>query len=289
MIINLSPEANINLGSPPYNTEGLTCAVIGNKGSGKSNLLAVMAEEFHAAEIPFAYYDPNGDAASLRELGGDVIVIGDTNHSEPLRRAHYNLNTAVEQSSEIISMVLDDGFSLVVDMTSREGMPHPLEVFIALTTQHYRQSSELREPCAVFVDEAQNIAPQSGATELQVISRRALNQINADGRKRGMVLVTATQRTTFVDKGILFGANLRVFGKLTWHDDYKKAKPYISASFREMNNLRSGDVFIVSEKRSGQTRIKLRKTTDLGKTPAFKKRSRRVRPDIRQLQLPIRV
>ena len=289
MIINLSEQVNLNLNNPPYNTEGLTSTVIGNKGAGKSNILAVIAEEFHAAQIPFVYYDPNGDAASLRELGSDVIVIGDTNSIEPLRRAHYSLDVALQQSSEIINMMLVDGFSLVVDLLERGQRPHPLEVFTTMMDSHYQQAARLREPCGVLIDEAHVFAPQSNASDLEAISRKALGRVVTDGRKRGMALVTATQRATYLDKKVLFGANVRIFGKITYYPDFDVVKPYVPASFQQMKNLRSGEVYIVTEKRFGQTRIKLRKTTDLGKTPAFRARPKRVRPDVRQLEFSFTV
>lgn len=39
MKINLSGEATLNLTKPPYETEGLTCIILGNKGSRKSNAM----------------------------------------------------------------------------------------------------------------------------------------------------------------------------------------------------------------------------------------------------------
>lgn len=291
MIINLSDKASLNLAKPPYDTEGLTCAILGNKGSGKSNTMAVMAEEFHAVQIPFIYYDPNGDAASLCELGPDVILVGDPDHIEKKRRAQYPLNVAANESKEFIRMVLIEGYSLVIDMSEPDdtSSPPPLEVFIRLMNEHYRQAGKLREPCAIFVDEAHMVAPQIGATDLEKYSRRALGKVATDGRKRGMVLVTATQRATYLDKRILFGANVRIFGKVTYFPDYDIVKHYIPASFHQIRALKSGEVYIVSEKRYGKTRIKRRKTTDLGKTPAFKPRKRIQRPDIRQLQFPFKV
>lgn len=285
MIINLSPTANLNLSAPPYDTEGLTGAVVANKGGGKSNLLAVIAEEFHAAQIPFIFYDPNGDAASLRELGRDVIVVGDTTHEEPSRRAYFELALALDQAKDFIHMVIEDGYSIVVDLKERVDVPpHPLEVFTALMNQHFYQSSRLREPCAVLIDEAHMFAPQSGASKLEVVSRKALRRLATDGRKRGVALVTATTRSTFIDKGVLFGANVRIFGKITYHPDYKVIQPYVPASFQQMKNLTSGEVYIVTENRYGKTRIKLRSTTDLGQTPAFAPRPARARPDVRQLE-----
>lgn len=286
MIIELAPEATLNLSKPPYDTEGLTCVILGNKGSGKSNLMAVMAEEAHANQIPFIYYDPNGDAVALRELGSDVLSIGDPNDSEPIRRATYPLNVALREAGDFIRMVLDEGYSLVVDM--RENSPvHPLDVFTALVEEHYRQAGRLRVPAFMFVDEAHAVAPQTGATEQEKLSRRSLGKVISDGRKRGILLVAASQHATYLDKRVIRGANLRIFGKCTYLPDYKIIKEYTPATFQQMLKLRSGQVYIVSEKAWGLTQIKKRITSDLGKTPAFKARPRRVRPSLDQLQLPM--
>ena len=57
MIISLSEQARINLNSAPYRHEGLTMSVLGGKGSGKSNLIGLIAEQAHAQRIPFILYD----------------------------------------------------------------------------------------------------------------------------------------------------------------------------------------------------------------------------------------
>lgn len=287
MIIELGPTASINLTSPPYDTEGLTSVILGNKGSGKSNIMAVMAEEAHRNGIPFIYYDPNGDAVSLRELGDDVLVIGDPGDPEPIRRANYPLSVALGEADDFIKMVLKDGYSLVVDMRE-QGDDNPLQVFSALVEEHFRQAGRLREPCFMFVDEAQAIAPQSGLSDVEKVSRRALGKVVSDGRKRGMILVAASQHATYLDKRVIRGANLRIFGKCTYLPDYKVIKEYTPATFHQMLKLRSGQVYIVSEKAYGLTEIKMRSTSDLGKTPAFKARERKVKPSLSQLQLPFR-
>lgn len=286
MILNLSDDARLNLAQPPYNTEGLTAIILGNKGSGKSNLMAVMAEEAHAAEIPFIYYDPNGDAVSLRQLGDDVITLGDPADAEPIRRANYPLDLAVREGSDFIRMVLREGYSLVVDMREQDD-PHPLLAFSNLVQEHFRQSGRLRLPCFMFVDEAQSIAPQTGANEFEKVSRRVLGKVISDGRKRGMLLVAGSQHATYLDKRVIRGANLRIFGKCTYLPDFKIIKEYTPATFHQMLKLRSGEVYIVSEKAWGLTRIRLRRTADLGQTPAFQSRPRRARPSLSQLQLPL--
>lgn len=278
----------LDLTKPPYDTEGLGVVVLGNKGAGKSNILAVIAEEAHRNMVPFIYFDPNGDAASLKELGEDVIVIGDPEHDEAVRRADYPLSVALRDKRDLIRMVLKEGFSLVIDLTEGEDPDLPHLVFQGLINEHYRQAGRLRTPCFVIVDEAQNFAPEGGADDLEKGSLRSLSKIAFDGRKRGMLLVVATLRATYLSKKIIFGANVRIFGKLTWLADYKIVQNYVPASFRQMMTLRSGHVFIMSDNGFGMERIRRRNTTDLGKTPAFKQVKRRSRPSkIQQLRLPI--
>lgn len=288
MIINLSPEARLNLSKPPYDTEGLTMVLLGNKGAGKSNTLAVIAEEGHANQVPFFYYDPNGDAASLRELGEDIIILGNTDHPEPLRRADYDLDIAFRDPGQFVDLALNDGYSVVVDLTDTGGQAiDPLKIFTALVNKHYQIAGKNRQPCFIIVDEAHNFAPQSRASEEESAARRALGRVANDGRKRGMMLVAATQRVTYLDKRIVFGANVRIFGKITYFPDYEMVKHYVPATFHQIRALKSGEAFIVSDNAWGKIRIKLRATPDLGKTPAFDKaRQPKKRPSkIKQLQL----
>ncbi len=288
MIIELSPHVRLNLAAPPYLTEGLTAILLGNKGCGKSNTLAVISEEAHASHLPFIYFDPNGDAVSLRQLGDDVVVLGNTQHPDPVRRADYDLALAQRDPGQFIELALKDGYSLVVDLPdSGQDAVNPIGVFTALVNKHYTMAGRLREPCFIIVDEAHVFAPQSGADKEEQAAKRALGRVANDGRKRGMMLVAATQRATYLDKRIIFGANLRIFGKITYHPDFEVVKHYVPVSFQQLRALESGEVYITGGGLLGKTHIKLRHTPDLGKTPAIKaNRERQKRPSkTTQLQL----
>jgi DNA helicase HerA-like ATPase len=213
----------LKLDGPPYDTEGLTTCILGNKGAGKSNTMAVMAEEMHANRIPFVFLDPNGDALSLAELGPDVVTVGNPNHPETVRQADYPLSAVFGDPRGFIRMVLDDGFSLVLDL-STGGDGFGLEVASALLRSHYEMAIYNRQPVGVFVDEAWKFAPQGSANEWQRETRQALRRAAFDGRKRGMMLTVAAQRVTYLDKAIVFGCNVRIFGKLTYWPDARAAK-----------------------------------------------------------------
>lgn len=132
----------------------------------------------------------------------------------------------------------------------------------------------------VIVDEAQRLAPQMRADALQKESKKALSMVAADGRKRGMALVTATQRATYLDKSVIFGANVRFFGKMTWEDDFKRIRSYLPPGFshpvhgfNKMRSFRSGKfIFIGADNQVGVIQLMKRKTKDLGVTPSFKRK-----------------
>lgn len=292
MIIELSDQVRIDLTQPPYDTEGVGVAILGNKGSGKSNTMRVMAEEAHRVQVPFIYFDPNGDACSLRELGEDVVVIGDVGHDEIIRRANYPLEVARRDPGSFVEMMLRDGYSLVVDLTEGDDPELCQLTFQALINEHFRRSGRLRSPAFIFVDEAHQYAPQMNASKLEKESLRSLGKVASDGRKRGMMLVVATQRPTYLSKRIVFGVNIRIFGKITYWPDYNDVvRHYIPISFQQMKALRSGEVFIFGENifreigNLGKTRVRRGRTRDLGATPLVQPRPRAVRPSIKQLEL----
>jgi hypothetical protein len=276
----------ITLDHPPYNTEGLTCCCLGNKGSGKSNTMAVMAEEMHRNEIPFIFYDPNGDALSLAELGEDVVTIGNPAHDEKIRQADYPLAAVLDDLKGFVRMVLEDGYSLVVDLSAGKTEDQAIGALNWLLRTHYNLAAKERTPVGVFVDEAQLFAPQSGASGLEIEARKTMRKVSFDGRKRGMMFTVATQRVTYLDKALVFGCNIRIFGKVTYWPDYEAIKHYVPATFHQMREMRSGKVHLVTEKAQGIVQIKRRTTTDLGQTPAFTRRKKKIRPSkVQQLQI----
>lgn len=281
MQIELAAGVQIKLTEPPYETEGLRIAIIGNPGMGKSNIMAVLAEEAYGQGIPFLFFDPNGDACSLRELGPDVVVIGHTGHDEALRRAHYPLNEVGKDAPELIRMLLADGYSLVVDLSDQDDPDVAQFAFARLVNEHFKQASKLRAPALILVDEAHIFAPEGRADEAETASRKALFKVAHDGRKRGIMLAVASQRSTFLSKRVIFGSNVRIFGKTTYRPDYDQVvRKYLSIiSFSQLLHLRTGEVFMVGqnilpEGNLGKVQIKRRQTTDLGRTPVIRPRKK---------------
>lgn len=284
-IVLTTDGAGLNLLASPYLTEGLSLSIIGNKGSGKSHTLAVLAEEAHRNHLPFIYYDVNGDAASLRQLGDDVLVVGRA-QSDTMRNAHYVIDDVVKSPADYIRLVLQDGFSLVVDLSGR-AIEEKAYFFATLAEAHFEISESIREPVMALVDEAHIFAPQKRVRGKQVESLDMFTAIMSDGRKRGILLALATQRATYLNKDVLFGMNVRLFGKITWYPDFETVRPYLppGTRFEHLRGLATGYYYIVSENAYGKLHIKPRTTPDLGGVPVIRTRRRKARPSAQQLQL----
>ena len=290
MILNLSETANINLLKSPYKSQGLTLGILGNMGSGKSWTLAVLAEEAHKIRLGFIFYDLDGDAVSLRELGDDVLVIGQKDHLDPTRRCHYSIYEAAKDPEDFIKLALVDGFSLVMDLSGDYESEFKHVAFQQLNQAHFRLSQTLREPVLVIIDEAHEFAPQKKGDEWQAESKKVFKRLVSNGRKRGILLGIATQRSAFLDKDILFGMNIRLFGLTTLAQDYNAMRDYLppNVALKDLAALHPGHYYIISNRGHGQLKIKARRTTHLGNTPLEKLADRpaKPRPSLEQLQLP---
>lgn len=282
-MIVLSSDVTLDLSKPPFRDEGLSASVIGMKGSGKSNVLAVICEQVYKSGIPFIFFDVNGDAASLRELGSDVLVIG---HEDPsmheLRQAHIRLNKAIAHAIRIVDLALSRGFSVVIDLSSLEEA-ELRAAFVKLGDAIFIRSGQLRSkedghPALVVIDEAHRFAPQETSKETK-LSRKTFENLMNDGRKRGILLVLATQRSQLINKNVLHGCNLRMFGKIMHNPDYKAVQSYLppNAIFHTVKNLATGRFYVMWGAESRTIQINLRETTDLGKTPEIKVDPNRVR------------
>jgi hypothetical protein len=287
----------IDLLKEPWLTEGISAFMLGNKGCGKSHALAVFAEEAHKNQLPFIFYDKNGDACSLKELGDDVVVIGDVRHFDPDRRAHYSIESIMNNMNEYIKMAVNDGFSFVVDLSAMKEIDMRPILLAQMIRSHHEIAGLIRLPTMVIVDEAHEFAPQSRATNAQKESLRAMKLMASDGRKRAIHYIAATQRITEINKTFIALMNLKLFGKISHHPDFKYIESYLPLTHdggrvrkmlpRDMERL--DKQFVICESDGGigdyaRVRFKNRRTKDLGKTPIAVKRSGG-RPSLKSYQL----
>lgn len=273
MILNLSPQFQINLAAPPYDTEGLSMIIFGQKGSGKSHVLAVLAEEAHSQGLTFIFFDINGDAAGLRLLGPDVMIVGRTNHKDPQRRADFDIADASNSPAKYIKYALvaendHRPYSIVFDLSGRPRNERAL-IFANLVNTLYEISEDIRRPHLVLIDEAHNFSPQRSRNRSQRESAEAFDLAMSDGRKRGILLAVATQRPQELDKSIVRGMSIRLFGKIHDPVDLRSLRDFLLPTYtiHKFRQFRAGQFLVWSAQNWMPIQIKKRRSADLGGTP----------------------
>ncbi|MCL4296303.1 MAG: hypothetical protein KJ077_11265 [Anaerolineae bacterium] len=268
MIFNFSPYYQIDLRELPYRTDGVSVLAMGNRGAGKSTLLAVGAEEAHTNRLPFLFFDINGDACSLRELGDDVMVVGRVNHREPLRQAHFDVEEAALNPGRFIRYALGDHYKVIFDLSGRQ-LDQRVEFFAVFAEALYELSEDFRYPCVVAVDECHIFAPQGRASKLQARSLAAFELLISDGRKRGLLAFVATQWPQQLNKNIVRGCTDRLIGKMFDDKTFKYLQNYIPPSYRlhDLKKFPSGRYIVNNYAGWSEIQIRPRRTSDLGATP----------------------
>lgn len=277
-------QVGLDLSKPPYADEGLAVTFLGYKGAGKSNLAAVFAEQFHQARVPFIYFDRGSNCFGLRELGASVITVGDTENIIPERRAQRNIDIMRSNDTcyKMVRAVLEQGYSLAIDCApradhdpqgdlDREGFHnHPLACFSNFVRALYHVGQQLRRSCVLIVDEGQFFAPQTREMPIQKLSTEALALMAHDSRKAGIATVVLSQRSSYINKRVIFDSNVQIFGRHSFQADYKIIKGYCpEIGYRDLKALGAGQAYMVGPNRTSFVQFAKRTTPSFGDTPAF--------------------
>jgi DNA helicase HerA-like ATPase len=263
-VVNLG-ELSFNLSGSPWNTQGFRCAVSGASGSGKSYLLAVLAEEVHQLGIGWAIVDPDGEHRALQDLAG-VARVGVSGGDLDFRDS-----TWAQLAVRLVRM----GGGVVVDFSELRNPDEWHRLYTWFAGEFFEAHRREARPCFLFIEEAHIFAPQKmrkGTAE----SLEITTQIARRGRKFGINTVFGSQRPADLEKDIISQANVRFFGRLELEHDYKAVQSYLPSAvrLRTLQQLDAGQFYMTLGGYFRQVRIRERATPDLGATPAVTYRQR---------------
>lgn len=247
---------DLTLDLDAYARTGLRVGVWASSGRGKSFGVGVFCEELLAAGVPLVAIDPEGELHTLRE-GFRVLVIGGD-------RGDLPLPDAPELARAVLDRCFAHGVSLVIDLSERvtsraqqEGARPWLEALWA------RQSGR-RSLTALVVEEVHLFAPQSGSSSTAEIMQRLAKQ----GRKRGVIIVAASQRTQAVSKEFMSQLNFPAIGGFETERDYDAVKAVVDGHpFETFRALPPGEFFLPDV--GGFHRWRARHTSHGGDAPGF--------------------
>jgi len=253
-ILTLCDDLSLSLAD--YARTGLRAGIWASSGRGKSFGVGVLCEELLAAGIPVIALDPEGEIFTLRERFR-VLVLGGAHADLPLPTGDPAVTLALTKA-------LDEGLGLVLDLSDRPTSRAQQEAAYPFLERLWSLLTERRAPAALVVEEVHVFAPQSGSSVTSDILHRFAKQ----GRKRGVVLVTASQRTQAVSKELMSQLNFQAIGGFEIERDYDAVKAMVDGhSFDEFRALPVGEFFFSSVARFGRWRQ--RHTTHGGDAPSW--------------------
>ncbi len=205
---------------------GRTC-VIGQSGSGKSYLIAVLCEKLLEKNIAFCIVDTEGEFFSLKQKF-EILWAGGKDADIDIENVDLG---------DLIRKSVQENIPLILDLSD---VMEERRVVADFAGKLYEIGTELRQPYLLIVEEADKFSPQSkdSIKEIEEISKR--------GRKRGIGLMIATQRPSLVNKNVLSQCGNRFIGKLATENDLKAVDLFFSdrKELESLPKLTQGEFFV---------------------------------------------
>ncbi|HEX8913262.1 MAG TPA: helicase HerA-like domain-containing protein, partial [Humisphaera sp.] len=275
----LTMSDNVRL---PVSAGTETVAVLGRRGSGKSNTGTVLLEELLDAGQQVVLIDPKGEGWGLKAKGGGgpgypVIVFGEPQGDLPLKEEHGEL---------LADFAVDSGRSVVLSLAGFASDAAERRLVQAFCERLYRRKMRPggHSPLMVVLEEAHLFVPQRvDAAQTGVV--RAVQRLVRQGRSAGVGVTLVDQRPASVNKDVLTQLGLMVCHQLTSPQDRSAVAAWVEAQDDEgraaefldsLAGLEPGEAWVWSPgaKVFARTRVRRRKTFDSGSTPVLGKESK---------------
>lgn len=274
--LRLSPDLALPL---DFATEGV--AIIGRRGSGKSNTEVRWAEVCHAAGIPFVAVDPKGDWHGIRSSadgkapGLSVPVFGGLHGDFPLEASAGAL---------VADLLVDEMLSAVLDVSrmSKTGeLPRFLVAFFDRLMDRHQQDPHVR---SVILEEAHRYIPQRVDSSMARL-KEAASAILLEGRAWGLGCLACTQRPARLNKDVLeevgnvvlHGLGVAATNDARTVEGWVRHYDLSAEIVASLAQLKPGEAWFLSPHLGLVTRTRMdrRKTFDSGATPTVGVASRR--------------
>ncbi|MEB3861124.1 MAG: DUF87 domain-containing protein [Desulfurococcales archaeon] len=242
------------------NIYGKAIAILGVRGSGKTNTAAVFIEELLMKGIPVIVLDIDGEYWTLRENYDTLIVSADEKADIPLDISDS------EQASRLARALLDIYLPAVIDL-SEFIVDDYSEYLNAFLEEVWRSSKLYRRPLFLVIEEAHEFIPQGYSSSV----KNVLVRIALRGRKRGLGLIMVSQRSAKVDKDVLSQAEYYVLHKVMHPADLRVYKELLPLNPREVEDvvpkLDVGEALFYDGIYVRKVKVRKRQTIHLGYTP----------------------
>lgn len=241
---------------------GQSVAILGIKGSGKSNTAAVLMEELLTANIPIQIVDIAGEYYTLKSKFPRVTVVGRSWNTQ------VDISLTQNNTEKTAEKAYRNGVPVVIDLSGIPSDARP-DILLPWLSATWRAAGTSRIPTVLFLEEAHNWIPQRQKTAVSGL----LVDYAAEGRKRGLSLVMIGQRSARIDKDTLTQADIAFLHRVRHPIDlqvYTAMIPRSGAQVKDMvNRLKTGDALVLFGDKVLRATIRPRETQHAGATPGF--------------------
>lgn len=197
-------------------SEGIAC--YGIKGSGKTNVAALLAEQVGRYHVPMVIFDLENEYSSLLNVLPHSILAD--MHRMP---SGYD--------------ILEKGLQVIIHLRSWDNDQAAAYAMCQLISElriaAANQPPQERVPCLLILDEAQYWLPQGKVSyldkEITAMLRDEWMGISTRGRKLGLTPAYFTQRISEINKGVVSQAGIQVLMRQTLDRDIHRYFEYLSA------------------------------------------------------------
>lgn len=230
-----------------FATQGV--AIIGVRGSGKSNTEVRYAELLHKAGIPFVAVDPKGDWYGIRMEGTGpglpIPVFGGLYGDFPLED---------HLGDRIADLLVDENLSAVLDvsrLSKTKGLPRFLVAFCNRLMDRHQQEPHVR---CVVLEEAHRYIPQVVKGGPVAELKEAAASVLLEGRAFGLGCWACTQRPARLHNDVLEEVDTAIIHRIgvTATADLKRVREWVrhedlSDEIAEsLTKLRNGEAWVLS-------------------------------------------
>mgnify|MGYP000353685902 CR=1 FL=1 len=256
MKLNISKDIELFL----ENLLGKCIAILGIRGSGKSNTAAVIIEELLKHNFPLVIADIDGEYWGLKEKF-EILVVG--------KGENVDIEIDIENADKIAEISIQKGVPVILDLSGFLSEDQQLFLYNYLN-RLWDLAGKLRKPYMLVLEEAHEFIPQGIKTDLkEIITRIALR-----GRKRGLGAVIISQRSAKVEKDVITQAGILFLHRVVHEADlriYNELLPWKKSEVQEViPKLKVGECIYISHDMIKKIYIRLRETFHAGYTPSLK-------------------
>ena len=258
--MHLSEQLNL-----PSEAVTQTFALLARRGAGKTHTASVMAEEMLAAGHAIVWLDPIGVAWGLRSHF-PVAIFGGEHADVPLQPTAGKL---------VADFLVEKRLPVILDLSGFG--ENEMRRFVGEFCQRFYEKN--RHPVHVFIDEADEFAPQSGSGGEIAKCLGAMQNLVRRGRARGIGVTLITQRSAVLNKSVLTQTECLIAMQTTAPHDLKAIEDWVKyhgtpaeckAIIDELPKLQQGEAWVYSPgwlKLLKRVKFRKRKSFDSSRTP----------------------